>query len=364
MRYVDHSGRATATCATTTSTTTTLDAGSFSTSDMFGPSSGMSKIECFFGSSESSVSELFALRLLFDLHFFFSRPSSADDSARLTGCEDFRSIRLPPPLPLQFNLLTANLKWRSPELLPLPALFVTVLLFPPPALPPTANRLTEAAWVLPDHFSNFSSNVLMRSSSESPRSLESLEVELTEGARGGGLAGTISFDASSNNVLLPLPTSAKLLLPPEGFVADALEAAASDLDDNGLPVLGDNDEGPVKSVVPAVVLPTAVNCLSVADDDEDDEEDEDEPAPLMFGVDAPVDVPVGVTGVATLMDHPEFHFQQRRCHHCYPLLPPTFRVRDHEDHDVHGDHDHDRSHCLRGGRGGDGGDDGVRRNCI
>uniref|UniRef100_A0A182US65 Uncharacterized protein n=1 Tax=Anopheles merus TaxID=30066 RepID=A0A182US65_ANOME len=76
--------------------------------DIFGPSSGMSKIECFFGSSESSVSELFALRLLFDRHFFFSRPSSAEDSALLTGWDDLRSSRAIPLLP-QFSLLTANL---------------------------------------------------------------------------------------------------------------------------------------------------------------------------------------------------------------------------------------------------------------
>lgn len=58
----------------------------------------------------------------------------------------------------------------------------------------------------------------MRSSSDMPRSLESLDVELTEGARGGGLAGTSSLtdDSPSNGKLLPMDAE-----PPDDLLADA-----------------------------------------------------------------------------------------------------------------------------------------------
>uniref|UniRef100_A0A182IP49 Uncharacterized protein n=1 Tax=Anopheles atroparvus TaxID=41427 RepID=A0A182IP49_ANOAO len=87
----------------------------------------------------------------------------------------------------------------SLELLVPPPTPTLPLLAIEPLLPLPPSRITDAAWVLPDHFSNFSSSVLMRSLNDMPRSLESLDVELTDGARGGGLAGTISLTVVSSS---------------------------------------------------------------------------------------------------------------------------------------------------------------------
>lgn len=166
--------------------------------------------------------------------------------------------------------------------------------------------------MLPDHFSNFSSSVLIRSSSDSPRSLESLEVELTEDARGGGLAGTISFVVSNSNVLLLPPAMPKLVLP--DVVVDVCVAPTCkgfcNLD-NAIPAGGgldsallllcrlelDAKEG--SGTAPLLLLllgsvpveddpivgvtepaaPTAAGSRSTEDVDEDDEDDDEDDEP-------------------------------------------------------------------------------------
>uniref|UniRef100_A0A182VLI3 Uncharacterized protein n=1 Tax=Anopheles merus TaxID=30066 RepID=A0A182VLI3_ANOME len=112
---------------------------------------------------------------------------------------------------------------------------------------PTASRPTDAACVLPDHFSNFSSSVLIRSSSDSPRSLESLEVELTEDARG-------ELDAKED----VCSGTAPLLLLLLGSVP---------VEDD--PIVG----------VTEPAAPTAAGCRSTEDVDEDDEDDDEDDEP-------------------------------------------------------------------------------------
>uniref|UniRef100_A0A182U2S2 Uncharacterized protein n=1 Tax=Anopheles melas TaxID=34690 RepID=A0A182U2S2_9DIPT len=171
---------------------------------------------------------------------------------------------------------------------------------------PTASRPTDAACVLPDHFSNFSSSVLIRSSSDSPRSLESLEVELTEDARGGGLAGTISFVVSNSNVLLLPPAMPKLVLPDVVVVVCVAPTCKGFCNlDNAIPAGGgldsalelDAKEG--SGTAPLLLLllgsvpveddpivgvtepaaPTAAGSRSTEDVDEDDEDDDEDDEP-------------------------------------------------------------------------------------